>query len=150
MSAPPGPSGRFEPSQVGRSILYCELFAGRSLYKDSLRLPRIGPMSLRSAGLEAHLFPSRACTDATPVIAPRHPLPRRGNSPGTHYRGCDPAKTSPVRARPLIPAEAEIPSHIWEWRHGCLRREVHKSLTIRAKEKGGPAYIGRASFGNSK
>ena len=26
-------------------------------------------MSLRPAGLEAHLFPSRACSDATPVIA---------------------------------------------------------------------------------
>ena len=57
-------------------------------------------MSLRPAGLEAHLFPSRACSDAMPVIAPRHPLPGRGNSPGTHYRGCDPAKTSPVRAHP--------------------------------------------------
>ena len=57
-------------------------------------------MSLRPAGLEAHLFPSRACSDATPVIAPRHPLPGRGNSPGTHCRGCDPAKTSPVRAHP--------------------------------------------------
>ena len=86
-------------------------------------------MSLRSAGLEAHLFPSRACSDATPVIAPRHPLPGRGNSPGTHYRGCDPAKTSPVRARPLIPPEADIPTHIWEWRNGARLQVLNSLLT---------------------
>ena len=86
--------------------------------------PRQAPRSLRPAGLEAPLFPSRACSDATPVIAPRHPLPGRGNSPGTHYRGCHPAKTSPVRARPFNPAEADIPTHIWEWRNGCQQHET--------------------------
>ena len=92
--------------------------------------PRQAPRSLRPAGLEAHLFPSRACSDATPVIAPRHPLPGRGNSPGTHYRGCHPAKTSPVRARPFNPAEADIPTHIWEWRNGCLSIDAHSNSDI--------------------
>ena len=38
MSAPPGLSGRFEPSQVGLHVPNCELFAGRSGYSASLHL----------------------------------------------------------------------------------------------------------------
>ena len=32
--------------------------------------------------------------------------------------------------RPLIPAEADIPTHIWEWRNGCLRIDTHSNSAI--------------------
>ena len=32
--------------------------------------------------------------------------------------------------RPLIPAEADIPSHIWEWRNRCLSIDTHSTSAI--------------------
>ena len=121
-----GPNGRLHPRPTGYSDT-----AHRKVRNSVLLGPPTYTVDRTVFELWlGGLFPSRACSDATPVIAPRHPLPGRGNSPGTHYRGCDPAKTSPVRARPLIPAEAEISTHIWEWRNGCLSIDTHSNSAI--------------------
>ena len=39
------PDERFDSSQVGLSVLYYELFAGRSLYKEQVGSPRLSPQA---------------------------------------------------------------------------------------------------------
>ena len=61
------------------------------------------------------------------VQAPHAPYPTQ---PGNTKSGVPNVCWVWRMGRPLIPAEADIPTHIWEWRNGCLRIDTHSNSAI--------------------
>ena len=76
-------------SLVGQSVPYCELFAGRSSYKELVGPPLISPP--RASGPPGWGLCHSSEATATPLVSGCE------NRPNRNYRGCSTASQDPVQ-----------------------------------------------------